>query len=98
MVEEPSDIEDVDLDEDLPPAGRGPQPEGRRASEVLIEKKEGHCIMTRDAGHPSSIWTQSAGDEMDDALEKAKRLWKPTGTQLVNATLTAMRYRFEWSA
>jgi hypothetical protein len=45
---------------------------------LTLLKKEGHCIMQLQMGNDpvGGIWTQSAGNELNDARAKARRIWK----------------------
>ena len=49
-----------------------------KESFLTLRKKDGHCIMelSRGLGSQDMIWTQSAGNELEDALQKAKTIWK----------------------
>ena len=55
---------------------------------LTLLKKEGHCIMelSRGPGPQNMVWTQSAGNELDDALEKARKVWKFSSCKPVSRT------------
>ena len=67
-----------DEDEMLPYKPQGPKAEIAREGTLTIRKQEGHCILelAKGPGPQNMVWTQSAGSEMDDALEKARKVWK----------------------
>jgi len=56
-----------------------PNQEGiAKEARLTLRKKEGHCILELASapGPQNMVWTQSAGNELEDAMERAKRVWK----------------------
>ncbi len=62
----------------IPKSAMMPQEGPSKEATLTLRKKEGHCILelARAPGPQNMVWTQNAGSELDDALEKARKVWK----------------------
>ena len=61
---------------------------------LILYKREGHVKMSLQIGpdHNNLVWSESAGNELDDALEKALRIWKPASHEPVSITPDKEKY------
>lgn len=92
----PTEYQRPPEDEDVTVTTTEPQQYGpTKEATLTLRRKEGHCILelSRGPGEQNMIWTQSAGNELEDAFQKAKNVWKLAECVPVSRT----KYTEKWT-